>query len=101
MWNPADAAHAIESRIEYLLDGTIRSPDPAFNAELNAVIGLNQPHLRNNRKSVLDSIRVWWQTGNRTDNQIRSQIERFSPAAGEHNPFSPVIVWFLKKKLGI
>jgi uncharacterized protein (TIGR02646 family) len=101
MWNPADAAHVIESRVEYLADGTIRSPDPAFDAELNAVIGLNQPHLRNNRKGVLDSIKIWWQASARTDNQIRSQIAKFSPAAGTNDPFSPVIVWFLKRKLGI
>lgn len=101
MWNPADAAHVVESRVEYLADGTIRSPDPAFDNELNAVIGLNQPHLRNNRKGVLDSIKIWWQAGARTDNQIRSQIAKFSPAVGVHDPFSPVIVWFLKRKLGI
>lgn len=47
-WNPADPAHHIETRVKYELDGTIRSIDPRFNSELETVLNLNTPKIKNN-----------------------------------------------------
>ena len=53
LWNPADPAHHIETRIRYDTDGSIRSNDPAFDSELVDVLNLNLPLLKNNRKLYL------------------------------------------------
>lgn len=99
MWNPANAAHVIETRVQYLFDGTIRSPDPAFDDQINSLIGLNQPFLKNNRKGALDNLLLWWRSGPRTTAQVRSKIAALSPAAGDHDPFSPVAIWYLKQRI--
>jgi uncharacterized protein (TIGR02646 family) len=55
-WNPANAAHVIESRLRYLADGTIESTDDEFNTQINDVLGLNLSNLKNSRKAVLDTV---------------------------------------------
>jgi uncharacterized protein (TIGR02646 family) len=53
--NPADPAHDVERVIMFDRDGTIRSTDPQFDAELNDVLNLNDgPYLKANRKATLD-----------------------------------------------
>ncbi len=53
---PGGSSHHIETRVGYELDGSIRSDDAAFNAELENVLNLNVALLRNNRKGVLDAV---------------------------------------------
>jgi uncharacterized protein (TIGR02646 family) len=97
-WNPANTAHVIESRLRYLADGTVESTDADFNAQLNGVLGLNIGHLRSNRKAVLDSVLEWWQSTPNARQKIPQQISSRVDAA-ECQPFSPVAIWFMKKKL--
>lgn len=99
-WNPATAAHMIETRLRYLVDGTVESTDAVFNDQLNTVLGLNLPFLRNNRKSVLDSVLEWWRATPNARQRVRQQIDRHTNHVAEHQPFSPVAVWFLRQKLG-
>jgi len=100
MWNPATAAHVIESRLRYLLDGTVESPDQAFNDQLNSVLGLNLPWLRNSRKAVLDVVLDWWRSTPNARQKVQRQIDQRTTHAGEYQPFSPVAVWFLRQKVG-
>lgn len=99
-WNPADAAHVIESKLRYLADGTVESPDDEFNEQLNNVLNLNLSYLKNNRKAVLDSVLNWWRSTPDARRKLHQQIDRLTNNAAEYQPFSPVAVWFLRKKVG-
>lgn len=98
-WNPASPAHAIESRLRYLVDGKVESTDTEFNTQLNDVLGLNLAYLKSNRKAVLDSVLTWWRSTPDARQKVQKQIEHRTEAA-EYQPFSPVAIWFLRQKLG-
>ncbi|MBL8577189.1 MAG: TIGR02646 family protein [Mesorhizobium sp.] len=96
--NPADAAHAIESRLKYLADGTVVSTDEEFNIQLTQVLGLNFGYLKSSRKAVLDSVLQWWRSTPNARQKAQQQIN-FRNNAAEYQPFSPVAIWFLRQKL--
>jgi uncharacterized protein (TIGR02646 family) len=99
-WNPATAAHMIETRLRYLADGTVESTEAAFDDQLNSVLGLNLLFLKNNRKAVLDTVLIWYRAEQPVSKQkIQAQIDRRTSHVAEHQPFSPVAVWFLRQKL--
>jgi uncharacterized protein (TIGR02646 family) len=104
-WNPADPAHHIETRISYALDGTIRSGDLVFNQQLNDVLNLNLPQIKNNRKGVLSALLEWWR---REKDRLRApvprvhierEIEEWTRSAGDLTPYCQVAVWWLQQKL--
>lgn len=104
-FNPADPAHRIEQRIGFGLDGTITSTDVDFNAQLNDVLGLNLPVLKNRRKAVVDGLIYWlrdYQSRHHrgpdvaTLQRMRSQK---IPFAGKLEPFVHVAVWWLDQRL--
>ncbi|MHB0789640.1 retron system putative HNH endonuclease [Bradyrhizobium sp. 5.13L] len=98
-WNPANVAHVIESRLRYLADGTIESTDDVFNWQINELLGLNLNYLKNSRKAVLDAVLSWWRSTSNARQKVQRQIDHRTNAA-EHQPFSPVAIWFLRQKLG-
>jgi uncharacterized protein (TIGR02646 family) len=104
-FNPANAAHRIEQRIHFELDGTITSRDVGFNAELEEVLRLNLPVLRNRRKAVVDGLAGWLREYRArhhrgpdvaTLKRLRAQK---TPSAGQLAPFAPVAVWWLDQRL--
>ncbi|MEP3654457.1 MAG: retron system putative HNH endonuclease [Litorimonas sp.] len=98
-WNPANDGHPIDTRIKYDLDGRITCTDQEFCDQLNSVLGLNLPFLRNNRKAVLDAVLFWWRSTPAKKRNLQSQINRRTIENDVHEPFSPVAVWFLREKL--
>jgi uncharacterized protein (TIGR02646 family) len=102
-WNPADPAHHIETRLRYEADGRIRSDEPGFDAELDAVLNLNLPRLKNNRKGVLDGVLGWWRHEKAGGPVPRTRFERERGrrvgSAGEIEPFCQVAVWWLEQRL--
>lgn len=100
-WNPANTAHAIESRLRYLVDGTVESTDDEFNMQLNDVLGLNLSYLKSSRKAVLDSVLHWWRSTPNARQRVQQQIAHRMSNAAEYQPFSPVAIWFLRQKLGV
>jgi uncharacterized protein (TIGR02646 family) len=98
-WNPANTDHVIESRLRYLADGTVESTDDEFNAQINDVLGLNLSYLKNSRKANLDTVLGWWRSTPNARQRVQQQIDHRTNAA-EHQPFSPVAVWFLRQKQG-
>jgi uncharacterized protein (TIGR02646 family) len=99
-WNPANAAHVIETRLRYLSDGTVESTDQEFNTQLNDVLGLNLSYLKSSRKAVLDAVLNWWRSTPNARQKVQQQIDHRTKNPAEHQPFSPVAVWFLRQKLG-
>jgi hypothetical protein len=104
-FNPAELAHHIETRIRYGLDGSIYANDAVFDGQLNEVLNLNLPDIKNNRKSVLVAVLEWWK-GEKARlrnavprDQFERQIERRTAGNGDLSPYSPVAVWWLRQKL--
>ena len=99
-WNPAEPAHAIESRVQYGADGTIKSDDAIFDNQLNEILNLNLPFLKNRRKGVLDGLLEWWRRhGPVPRRRIEREVGRHAPAHGELTPYCQVAVWWLDQKL--
>lgn len=105
-FNPAESAHRIEQRIRFELDGTIASSDVDFDKQLNDVLNLNLPLLKNRRKGVLDAILTWWKgekarlKGPVSNDQLaRERRRRVGDGSGVLNPFDPVAVWWLDQRL--
>ena len=106
LWNPADPAHHIETRIRYGPDGRIRSDEDEFDGQLEQVLNLNDPLLRNNRKGLLDGILAWWRhekarlRGPVPRSRIERERNRRIDRTGKLEPYSPAVVWWLEERLG-
>jgi hypothetical protein len=102
-WNPADPAHHVETRVRYELDGSIRSDDAGFDAELENVLNLNLPWLKNNRRGVLDAVLGWWRQEKRRGPVPRDRFARERgrrrDGTGELEPFCQVAAWWLDQRL--
>lgn len=105
MWNPADPAHHIETRIRYEADGSIRSDDNTFGAQLEDVLNLNLPVLRNNRKGLRDGILDWWhhekvlRRGPVPRARFQRERDRRVAGTGDLQPYSQVAVWWIEQRL--
>ena len=99
-WNPADPAHHIETRIRYQLDGSIRSDEADFDGQLNNVLDLNLPVLKNHRKAILAAVSTWWTLyGPVSRGRILRKRNDYVPNTGELQPYSQVAVQWLDQKL--
>jgi hypothetical protein len=104
-WNPADPAHHIETRVRYEMDGSIRSDDPTFDAELGEVLNLNTRRLKNNRKAVWDAIAIWWKAKKRrmqgpvSREQFQRERDRRAVGCEVLTPYCQVAVWWLEQRL--
>jgi uncharacterized protein (TIGR02646 family) len=95
--NPA--RDAVEERISYAPDGTIRSEDAMLNLELDEVLNLNTPLLKNQREAAVDVIaRAWRMTDWRArDAMVQRNLARLE-AKDPLSPFEPVHISWLKKR---
>jgi hypothetical protein len=88
------------------LDGKIESPDAEFDGQLNEVLGLNLPLLKNRRAGVIKGILDWLRSEKaRLHTTVpRERIERerarlVGVGNNELAPFNPVAVWWLDQRL--
>lgn len=104
-FNPADPTHSIEKRIRFEIDGTIRSSDVDFNAQLNEVLGLNVAVIKNRRKAIVDGLAQWLKSYHArhhrgpdvaTLQRLRAQKV---PSNGQLEPFVHVTVWWIDQRL--
>jgi uncharacterized protein (TIGR02646 family) len=105
-FNPAYPEHQIDQRIRFELNGTITSDGEEFDTQLNEVLGLNLPLLKNRRKSVLTGMMEWWNTEkDRLHRSVpRERLEReLARRLGQNDeiltPSDPVEAWWLKQRL--
>lgn len=99
-WNPAEPAHRIEMRVKYDPDGRIRSDDPVFDSQLNRVLNLNLPQMRNNRKGVLTAVLAWWKARKPVPRErIERAIQGRTDGTGDLQPYCQVAAWWLSQKL--
>lgn len=100
LWNPADPAHHIETRVRYELDGTIRADDPVFNGHLNNVLNLNLASLKNNRRGVLTALLDWWKDEKPIPRgRIEGEIQKRINGTADLTPYCQVAIWWLSQKL--
>jgi uncharacterized protein (TIGR02646 family) len=100
--NPADPMHRVEDVIQFLGDGRIASNDPVFDAELNGVLNLNLPFLRNNRKQTLTAFKdALAKRGQLPTTALERWLRTWSGegGAGDLEPFCQVVVYWLRKRL--
>jgi uncharacterized protein (TIGR02646 family) len=102
--NPSNPLHNVEVMVQYLGDGSIKSKAPVFDTELEKVINLNHPKLKNNRKAVLDSFKKWLDTRIGKKELERLFLERLirewsDPFGGKLKPYCMVVVGYLRKRL--
>jgi uncharacterized protein (TIGR02646 family) len=104
-WNPAEPDHHIETRIRYEMDGSIRSHNQDFDAELDGVLNLNIAVLKNNRKGALDAVLAWWRKekavrrGAVSRTRFEQERNRRLNESGHLDPFSHVAVWWIEQRL--
>ncbi len=100
LWNPADSQRRVENRIRYGTDGAIQSDDPRFDRQLNDVLNLNLPRIRNQRKASLDSVLQWWRRQRRPVSRQRVEREivrrQSLPILA---PYVQVGIWWLERRL--
>lgn len=100
LWNPADPQRRVEDRIRYGADGVIQSDDPVFDQQLNGVLNLNLPRIKNQRKASLDAVLDWWRRERRpvSRQRVEREIER-RRALPTLAPYAQVGIWWLGRKL--
>ena len=104
-WNPAEPAHRIKTRVRYEPDGSIHSDDADFDQQLNGVLNLNLPVLRNHRKGTYDAVLQWWASqkkqyqGRVPRERLDRERARYDAKTGKLDPYCQVAVWLLSQKL--
>lgn len=104
-FNPANSNHFIERRLYYEADGRIRSDDAEFDAQLDDVLNLNLPFLKNSRKKKLDGILNWYKDKKRRlrgpipKNDFERKREKIIGRVGDLEPYCQIAVWWLDKKI--
>ncbi|MBF0477485.1 MAG: TIGR02646 family protein [Deltaproteobacteria bacterium] len=102
LYNPADQTHNVASKLRYLRDGTIKSTDPTFDAQLNDVLNLNLALLRDNRKRTVNGVfRVLRKlAGSVTHSYLDKKINEWKSQDedGFLKEFCGVAIYFLEKR---
>ncbi|MEI6428789.1 MAG: retron system putative HNH endonuclease [Pseudanabaena sp. ELA607] len=99
-FNPADPLHDVESKLQFLGDGTIQSSDLQFNQEINDVLNLNSSLLTRNRKAVLITLQQSFMRGNPSKIAIEKELRKWNgDDGGDLEPFCQVVIYYLRKKL--
>ena len=105
MWNPADPDHHIDTRIRYEADGYIRSDEQAFDSQINQVLNLNLPFLKNNRQRRLKAIIKWWRgekarlRGPVPRSRFERERDRRIGGTDPLESYCQIAVWWLDQRL--
>lgn len=104
-FNPADPDHRVDQRMRFEIDGSVTSTDADFDLQLNEVLGLNLPVLKNRRRAVVDGLASWlrdYRERNRRGPD-RAMLQRMRakrlPPSGQLEPYSQVAIWWLDRHL--
>ena len=115
--NPANPTHNVHGRLRYLVDGTITATDSVLEVEINGegsspeatahpqvrgVLNLNTASLKNSRRGELKAFTdLLTKRGKLTTPTLERLVKQWEggPARGQLEPFSPVVVYWLRKKL--
>lgn len=92
--------HFIDT-LSYRNDGTIVSSDESYDKEIDTILNLNIPLLKENRKRVKNSLisaigKNGWTKGN-----LAKILKRYSEKDdnGHYEPYCGIIIWYITRKL--
>jgi uncharacterized protein (TIGR02646 family) len=100
--NPANPDHRVNDLLHFPGDGRIISHDPDFDAELNEVLNLNYPRLKENRKATLDGFLGGLpKSGELQRAKLEKLLQEWNGVSqdGQLRPFCQVVVYWLCKRL--
>jgi uncharacterized protein (TIGR02646 family) len=99
--NPANPLHRVEDLIVFRGDGTIYSHDTAFNRELDEILNLNTPYLKNRRKEMLRAFLDRIGREGAREQQLRKELGDYSGESHSRNlePYCMIVVAWLRKRL--
>jgi uncharacterized protein (TIGR02646 family) len=100
--NPANPDHYIDRLVRFGADGTVLSDNEGFNNELNDVLNLNVPLLKNSRKATLDAFKATLvKRGNLKTATIQRWLRTWNGDSNQNDlrPFCQVVVYWLQKRL--
>jgi uncharacterized protein (TIGR02646 family) len=92
----------LQSSISYgLTDGKIESSDISWEREINNVIYLNNPLLKQNRSQTLEGVRLAISGTNFSTQALRQKLKEWSEmdSTGKRKPYCGIVIWYLEKKL--
>ena len=99
-FNPANPLHDVESKLQFLGDGTIQSNNVQFQQEINVVLNLNESSLTRNRKAILIALQQGFMEKNPSKIDIEKELRKWNgDTGGDLEPFCQVVVYYLRKKL--
>ena len=104
-FNPANPSHNIEQRIHFALDGSIGSSDNDFDKQLNEVLNLNLPLLKNRRKGVVDGLATWLRSYRNAHHKgpdnamLQRKRSQWAPANGAFHSYARVAIWWIDQRL--
>jgi uncharacterized protein (TIGR02646 family) len=99
-FNPADPLHDVETKVNFLGDGTVKSNDGQFNREINEILNLNQSNLVRNRRSALQAFQQTLTQKNSSRASLQKELCKWNgDNGGELEPYCQVVVYYLRKKI--
>lgn len=81
--------------------GEIKSNNEAWNTEMNNILCLNNPTLKNNRSQTLEGVRNVLERKRWTRAELQNKLDEWTnfDAAGRLKPYCGIVIWYLEKKL--
>lgn len=86
--------------LSYDAKGAIKCSDSRFQSEIDEVLNLNHPLLKENRRVVLDQVKM--ELGRKwTPKQLKRILRRWDSkdSEGRFKSYCGVVAWYIKKKL--
>ena len=82
-------------------DGTIKSSNPTWDAEINTIICLNNEMLKMNRNQTLSGVRAFIENGKWKKAKIEQALDQWRnpDQEGKRKPYCGIVIWYLEKKL--
>lgn len=96
------------STLSYKSDGKIESTNKQYDEEINKVLNLNTPLLKENRKNSWDSVKqlLIKEMGNKPWNRsvLKKYLEKYSSMRNkdgklQYIPYCGIVIYFLQKKI--
>lgn len=102
-FNPSNPSIDIEASLKYLNDGTMESTDKRLMNDIDAVLNLNLPRLKQNRQAIVRSVekRLDKGPGKRSRHYIEELLRAWESAddEGMFQPYSGVALYRIRKRL--
>ena len=91
----------VEGTLTYTGDGRIKSTNEKFNRQIDHILNLNHPKLRNGREGVMLEVDAWLQRRTRSKRALLREIKNWDDVEKGLKAYCPVAVWKLREHLNL